>query len=80
MTAYEQQYDVYLKEIQAALENACNTYLPEDSRVCQAAAFPGRLARLTAGIRCPLRIVSVTGCPCITPFCIEISEGRENRF
>ena len=25
MTAYEQQYDVYLKEIQAALENACNT-------------------------------------------------------
>ena len=35
MTAYEQQYDVYLKEIQAALENACNTYLPEDSRVCR---------------------------------------------
>ena len=39
MTAYEQQYDVYLKEIQAALENACNTYLPEDSRVCQAARY-----------------------------------------
>ena len=39
MTAYEQQYDVYLKEIQAALENACNTYLPEDSRVCRAARY-----------------------------------------
>lgn len=39
MTAYEQQYDVYLKEIQAALENACDTYLPEDSRVCQAARY-----------------------------------------
>lgn len=39
MTAYEQQYDVYLNEIQAALENACNTYLPEDSRVCQAARY-----------------------------------------
>lgn len=39
MTAYEQQYDVYLKKIQAALENACNTYLPEDSRVCQAARY-----------------------------------------
>lgn len=39
MTAYEQQYDVYLKEIQSALENACDTYLPEDSRVCQAARY-----------------------------------------
>ena len=39
MTAYEQQYDVYLKEIQAALENACDTYLPEDSRICQAARY-----------------------------------------
>ena len=39
MTAYEQQYDIYLNAIQAALQTACDTYLPEDSRVCKAARY-----------------------------------------
>ena len=39
MMTYEQQYDVYLNEIQAALQAACDTYLPEESRVCQAARY-----------------------------------------
>ncbi|WP_370826314.1 polyprenyl synthetase family protein [Fournierella massiliensis] len=56
MTAYEQQYDVYLKEIQAALENACNTYLPEDSRVCRAA----RYSLMGGGKR--IRAVLTLGC------------------
>lgn len=39
MMTYEQQYDVYLNEIHQALQQACEVYLPEDSRVCQAARY-----------------------------------------
>ena len=39
MMTYEQQYDMYLNEIQTALQKACDTYLPEESRVCQAARY-----------------------------------------
>lgn len=39
MIPYEQQYNAYLNEIQSVLQVACDTYLPENSRVCQAARY-----------------------------------------
>lgn len=39
MMTYEQQYDAYLNEIRNVLQTACDTYLPENSRVCQAARY-----------------------------------------
>ncbi len=36
---YKQQYDGYLKITEAALENACERFLPQESEVCQAARY-----------------------------------------
>ena len=36
---YAKQYQEYLVRVNAALETACNTYLPEESDVCRAARY-----------------------------------------
>ncbi len=36
---YKQQYDGYIKITEAALENACERFLPQESEVCQAARY-----------------------------------------
>ena len=36
---YAKQYQDYLVRVNAALETACNTYLPEESDVCRAARY-----------------------------------------
>ena len=47
---YKTQYQMYLSQASAALEDACAKFLPEESEVCRAArrkTHPGR-----AGAQC----------------------------
>lgn len=56
MMSYEEQYKIYLSEIQEALSAACEKHLPEDSRVSQAARYSllagGKRVRAVLTVAC----------------------------
>ena len=52
---YKTQYQMYLSQASAALEDACAKFLPEESEVCRAARYSllGGGKRIRAVLICP---------------------------